>query len=103
MGAHMLTVTPREIVDTVTRQTTKFYASFDEAGDPDQVFLSFEAGHIADFSAVDALNKLGERYGKLNKHVQLQQLKPASERVVRKSAGLLVKEIAMQVEEEEAL
>lgn len=65
--------------------------------------MSFEAGYIADFSAVEALNKLGERYGAVGKTVKLQELKPASGKILRKSAGLLVKEVSMRVENEEQL
>jgi len=116
--ATLLSVISREATDPQTGMVTKFYevhgvlffgsttkflTLFDEKNDPDNVFISFESGHVADYSAIEALNKLGERYGAHGKTVKLQQLKPTSERIVRKSAGLLVKEMSLHVEEEEVL
>merc|ERR1719436_387693 len=65
---------------------TQFLGLFDEKNDPDEVRLVFDAGFIADYSAIEALNKLGERYGAYNKKVTLQQLKPQSASIVQKSA-----------------
>eukprot|EP00401_Gymnodinium_catenatum_P063614 CAMPEP_0117560412 /NCGR_PEP_ID=MMETSP0784-20121206/53861_1 /TAXON_ID=39447 /ORGANISM="" /LENGTH=624 /DNA_ID=CAMNT_0005357817 /DNA_START=90 /DNA_END=1964 /DNA_ORIENTATION=+ len=73
----------------------RFLELFDVEGDPDDVRLVFESGYISDFTAIDALNKLGERYGALGKRVTLQQLQPGSSRLVRKAEGLLVKEVAL--------
>merc|ERR1711933_369478 len=67
------------------------------------VRLVFHAGYIADYSAIEALNKLGERYGAYGKRVRLQQLKPGSGRVVNKAGGLLVKELEVSMESDELL
>merc|ERR1712151_210188 len=67
------------------------------------VRLVFESGYIADYSAVDALNKVGERYGELGKRVTLQLLHPGSSRIVHKAANLLVREITLSSEEERVL
>merc|ERR1740121_1833930 len=83
--------------------TTHFLSLFDEKKDPDQVVLNFQAGYIVDYSAIQALNKLGERYGLVDKKVKLRQLKPSSERMVSNSTGLMVKEMSLQVDEEELL
>merc|ERR1712050_246298 len=70
-----------------------FLTLFDVEGDPEEVKIVFDSGYISDFSALEALNKLGERYGELGKHVKLQLLHPGSSRIVDKAANLLVKEL----------
>merc|ERR1712039_1051894 len=82
---------------------SNFLALFDAEGDPEEVRLVFESSYIADYSAVDALNKLGERYGELGKRVTLQLLHPGSSRIVHKAANLLVREIALSSAEETVL
>merc|ERR1712190_463308 len=82
---------------------TKFLALFDVQDDPDDVRLMFQAGFIADYSAIEALNKLGERYGAYGKRVRLQQLKPGSGRVVNKAGGLLDKELEVSMKSDELL
>jgi SulP family sulfate permease len=82
---------------------SKFLELFDAQGDPEEVRLVFESSYIADYSAVDALNKLGERYSELGKRLTLQLLHPGSSRIVHKAAGLLVKEITLSSAEERVL
>mmetsp|Transcript_109321 Transcript_109321/g.308509 ORF Transcript_109321/g.308509 Transcript_109321/m.308509 type:complete len:635 (-) Transcript_109321:233-2137(-) len=73
----------------------RFLELFDVENDPADVRLVFESGYISDFTAIDALNKLGERYGALGKRVSLQLLQPGSIRLVGEAGGLLMKEIAL--------
>ena len=68
--------------------------------DPADVRLVFETGHVADFSAVQALNKLGERYGAYGKRVTLQELMPKTHRVLSRAQGLLVEEITLSLDEQ---
>merc|ERR1711972_677587 len=117
-SASLISASSREVVDVATGQSVKFYdmhgvlffgscseflALFDAEADPDDVRLVFHAGYIADYSAIEALNKLGERYGAYGKRVRLQQLKPGSGRVVNKAGGLLVKELEVSMESDELL
>ncbi|CAE7246842.1 ybaR [Symbiodinium natans] len=83
--------------------TSHFLELFDEDKDPDDVRLVFETGHVADFSAVQALNKLGERYGSVRKRLTLQQLMPKTHRVLSRAQGLLVEEITLSLDREEVL
>ena len=83
--------------------TSHFLELFDEEKDPEDVRLVFETGHVADFSAVQALNKLGERYGSLKKRLTLQQLMPKTHRVLSRAQGLLVEEITLSLDEEQSL
>jgi len=54
--------------------TTVFSEKFDVANDPDEVIIDFAESKVADMSAIDALNKLTERYAKLNKKVHIRHL-----------------------------
>merc|ERR1711933_1667 len=117
-SASLISASSREVQDATTGQATKIYdvhgvlffgsctqflALFDAEQDPDDVRLVFHAGYIADYSAIEALNKLGERYGAHGKRVRLQQLKLGSGRVVNKASGLLVKDLEGSMETEELL
>merc|ERR1711972_413824 len=117
-SASLISASSREVQDVATGQRVKFYdvhgvlffgsctqflALFDAEEDPDDVRLVFHAGYIAHCSAIEALNKLGERYGAHGKRVRLQQLKHGSGRVVNKASGLLVKEVEVSVDTEELL
>merc|ERR1712048_1037507 len=80
-----------------------FVDSFDVEGDPEEVRIIFDSGYISDFSALEALNKLGGRYGELGKRVKLQLLHPGSSRIVNKAANLLVKEMVLDAVDEKEL
>merc|ERR1712151_123926 len=72
-------------------------------GDPKEVRIIFDSGYISDFSALEALNKLGERHGELGKRVKLQLLHPGSSRIVEKAANLLVEEVVLAAGDEKEL
>merc|ERR1712087_234766 len=80
-----------------------FLDQFDVEGDPTDVRIIFESGYISDFSALETLNKIGERYGELGKRVTLQLLHPGSSRIVHKASNLLVREIVLSSAEETVL
>merc|ERR1711933_277872 len=117
-SASLISASSREVQDEASGEKVKFYdihgvlffgsctqflALFDAKEDPEDVRLVFQAGFIADYSAIEALNKLGERYGACGKRVRLQQLKHGSGRLVDKAGGLLVKELEVSVECDELL
>ena len=54
--------------------TTAFLEKFDVANDPKEVIIDFRESKIADMSAIDAVNKLTERYAKIGKKVHLRHL-----------------------------
>ena len=54
--------------------TTTFSEKFDVFEDPNEVIIDFRESKIADMSAIDALNKITERYAKLGKKVHLRHL-----------------------------
>jgi SulP family sulfate permease len=54
--------------------TASFNEKFDVANDPQEVIIDFKESRIADMSAIDAVNKITERYTKVNKTLHLRHL-----------------------------
>ncbi len=53
---------------------TAFNEKFDVLNDPDEVIIDFAESRVVDMSAIEALNKLTERYHKVGKKVHLKHL-----------------------------
>jgi SulP family sulfate permease len=56
--------------------TTAFAEKFDVNNDPDEIIIDFAESRISDMSAIDAVNKITERYAKLGKTIHLKHLSP---------------------------
>jgi sulfate permease, SulP family len=69
--------------------TTLFSQKFDVANDPEKVVINFKESKIADMSAIDAVNKMTERYAKVGKTVHLRYLS-ADCRVLLANADKLI-------------
>jgi len=54
--------------------TTNFSSKFDVQNDPEEVIIDFAESRVADMSAIEALNKITERYHKVGKKVHLKHL-----------------------------
>jgi len=54
--------------------TTVFTEKFDILNDPDEVIIDFKESRVNDMSAIEALNKITERYLKVGKKVHLRHL-----------------------------
>ncbi len=54
--------------------TTLFAEKFDVQNDPDEVIIDFQESRVVDMSAIEALNKITERYQKVGKTVHLRHL-----------------------------
>lgn len=54
--------------------TTLFSEKFDVLNDPNEIIIDFKESRINDMSAIDAVNKLTERYLKVGKTVHLRHL-----------------------------
>lgn len=54
--------------------TTHFMERFDVQNDPETVIIDFKKSKVLDHSAIEALNKLTERYAKAGKKVHLRHL-----------------------------
>ena len=55
---------------------TAFSEKFDVLNDPDEVIIDFAESRVVDMSAIEALNKLTERYLKVGKTIHLKHLSP---------------------------
>ena len=53
---------------------TAFNEKFDVNNDPDEVIIDFEESRVVDMSAIEALNKLTERYQNKGKKIHLKHL-----------------------------
>ncbi len=51
-----------------------FNEKFDVLNDPDEIIIDFEESRVVDMSAIEALNKMTERYRKVGKKVHLKHL-----------------------------
>lgn len=55
---------------------TVFNEKFDVLNDPEEVIIDFAESRVVDMSAIEALNRLTERYQKVGKKVHLKHLSP---------------------------
>jgi len=69
--------------------TTAFIEKFDVQHDPSQVIIDFKESRINDMSAIDAVNKITERYAKLNKKVLLKHLSPDCRTLLKNAEGII--------------
>ncbi len=53
---------------------TVFNEKFDVLNDPEEIIIDFAESRVVDMSAIEALNKITERYSKVGKKVHLQHL-----------------------------
>ncbi len=69
--------------------TKAFSEKFDVLNDPDEVIIDFKESRVSDMSAIEALNKLTERYKKANKIVHLKHLSPDCIRLLKNADDLI--------------
>lgn len=69
--------------------TAAFTEKFDVVNDPNEVIIDFKESKITDMSAIDAVNKITERYAKINKTVHLRHLS-ADCRLLLKNADQVI-------------
>lgn len=53
---------------------TEFQNRFDVLNDPDEIIIDLKESRVADHSAIEALNKITERYARIGKKVHLRHL-----------------------------
>lgn len=68
---------------------TVFNDKFDVLNDPDEVVIDFKESRIVDMSAIEALNKLTERYQKNGKRVRLRHLSKDCQRLLDNAEKLI--------------
>jgi SulP family sulfate permease len=68
---------------------TAFNEKFDVLNDPDEVIIDFAESRVVDMSAIEALNKMTERYLKVGKKIHLKHLSPDC-KILLKNAGEII-------------
>ena len=66
-----------------------FNEKFDVLNDPDEIVIDFEESRVVDMSAIEALNKITERYLKVGKKVHLKHLSPDCRRLLANAEELI--------------
>jgi len=69
--------------------TSAFGEKFDVYNDPKEVIIDFAESRVVDMSAIEALNKITERYHKVGKKVQLRHLSPDCRRLLANADELI--------------
>ena len=64
------------------------------SNDPDEVIIDFKEARVADFSSLEALNAITERYKSAGKRVRLRHLSPACAKMIDRSSPLVEVEVA---------
>tara|TARA_R110002072_G_scaffold275142_1_gene436231 strand:- start:1616 stop:3202 length:1587 start_codon:yes stop_codon:yes gene_type:complete len=68
---------------------TLFNEKFDILGDPDEVIIDFSESRVVDMSAIEALNKITERYQKQGKKVHLRHLSPDCRKLLKNADEII--------------
>lgn len=68
---------------------TAFNEKFDVLNDPAQVIIDFAESRVVDMSAIEALNKLTERYHKVGKKVHLKHLSPDCKQLLHNASEII--------------
>ncbi|WP_339609317.1 SulP family inorganic anion transporter [uncultured Planktosalinus sp.] len=66
-----------------------FNEKFDVLNDPDEVIIDFAESRVVDMSAIEALNKLTERYLKVGKKVHLKHLSSDCKRLLKNAEAII--------------
>ena len=66
-----------------------FNEKFDVINDPDEVIIDFEESRVVDMSAIEALNKITERYHKVGKKVHLRHLSRDCRRLLANAEAII--------------
>ena len=66
-----------------------FNEKFDVLNDPNEVVIDFKESRVSDMSAIEALNKLTERYLKVGKNVQLKHLSKDCQRLLKNADKII--------------
>lgn len=69
--------------------TTLFAEKFDVKNDPAEVIIDFRESRVVDMSAIDALNKLSERYKSLGKNMRLRHLSPDCRKLIDNAESMV--------------
>jgi SulP family sulfate permease len=68
---------------------TAFNEKFDVLNDPDEIIIDFTESRVVDMSAIEALNKITERYHKVGKTVHLKHLSPDCRQLLKNAEQII--------------
>jgi len=68
---------------------TAFTEKFDVLNDPNEVIIDFAESRVVDMSAIEALNKITERYHKVGKKVHLKHLSPDCKKLLKNAEEII--------------
>ncbi len=68
---------------------TRFYELFNPQNDPDEVIVEFRHSRVADHSAIEAIDTLGERYKRAGKRLHIRHLSPECYQLLEKAGDLV--------------
>ena len=66
-----------------------FNEKFDILNDPDEIIIDFKESRVVDMSAIEALNKITERYLKVGKKVHLRYLSPDCQKLLQNADKII--------------
>lgn len=66
-----------------------FNEKFDVLNDPEEIIIDFEESRVVDMSAIEALNKITERYRKVGKKVHLHHLSPDCRKLLQNAEEII--------------
>lgn len=66
-----------------------FNEKFDVLNDPDEVVIDFKESRVSDMSAIEALNKITQRYLKVGKKVQLKHLSKDCQKLLQNADKII--------------
>jgi len=66
-----------------------FNEKFDVLNDPDEVMIDFMESKIVDMSAIEAVNRITDRYAKVGKKVSIRHLSPDCRRLLGKADDII--------------
>lgn len=69
--------------------TQVFAEKFDPLNDPEEIIIDFMESRIADMSAIEAVNRITERYAKVGKKVTLRHLSPDCRKRLNKADEII--------------
>ena len=79
---------------------TMFNSKFDVLNDPDEIVINFAESRVVDMSAIEALNRLTERYRKLGKTVRVTDLSRDCRRLLSNADKIIEVEVVTNREAE---
>lgn len=66
-----------------------FNDKFDVQNDPEEIVIDFKESRVVDMSAIEALNKITERYFKVGKKVHLKHLSPDCRKLLKNAEQII--------------